>query len=87
MTPNNNYKRAICVADGLYRIDHIRYGLQLWAQIKLKKIVGNSGCPKCCAITGKPFSKGMVAYRPMANGYNRMDRISEEGVKILEANR
>ncbi len=83
----SDYIKVIKVAEELYRIKHIRYWWQLWAKCKTRKILGNSGRPKTCAVTGNVISKGEFVYRPMTNGYNRMDRISEQGIQILEANR
>ena len=82
-----NYSNAIQVAEGLARVKHFRWGWQLWAEIKTRKEITNSGRPKRCAATGKIIVKGEFVYRPMTNGYNRMDRISKEGMKLLEASR
>jgi hypothetical protein len=53
------------------------YGKQLWSTGKCRKDF-------VCQITGKNIPKGSVAYRPITNGYNRMHRISEDGMKKLE---
>lgn len=52
-------------------------GLDIWTLVKLRT-------PKRCAITGKPLAAGQHAYSPITNGDNRMDRISEDGMKLLE---
>lgn len=45
-----------------------RYGDQLWVLAKMRK--GHD-----CVVTGEHIDKRVSAYRPVTNGYNRMDRI------------
>ena len=49
------------------------YGSQMWSRITLRK-------DTICEETKLALSKGMKAFRPNTNGYNRMHRISEIGM-------
>lgn len=57
------------LGDGLYGLEHIRWGRQLWTICKVRK-------GHVCVITGKPIKKGEQAYRPITNGGNRYERIA-----------
>lgn len=56
------------LGEGLYGLEHIRWGRQLWAKAKARK-------DHKCVMTGKTISKGSNAYRPITNGGNRYERI------------
>jgi len=52
---------------------------QLWSKIKLRK-------SKKCVVTGEMIEKGSMAFRPITNAINRMDRISEKGMEKMHEN-
>lgn len=52
------------IGDGLVRHDNM-----LWSRCVLRT-------PRKCVITGEKMAKGSVAYRPITNGYDRMNRVS-----------
>lgn len=54
-----------------------RYGRQLWVRSTMRK---QSKCP----VTGKGIEKKAAAWRPITNGLNRAERISEDGMRLLE---
>jgi len=54
--------------DGLALLSSARYGQQLWVQCKTRKA---HQCRECGLIC----SAGTVMYRPLTNGYNRMERV------------
>lgn len=54
---------------GLARISTDKYGAQLWTRRKLRK--ENRGCVEC----KQPIAKGLPAWGPLTNGYNRMERL------------
>lgn len=64
------------LSDGLWGIEHIRWGRQLWSICKVRK-------EHICVITGTEIKKGDSAYRPITNGGNRYERISKA---FFEAN-
>lgn len=43
------------------------------------------GEPRRCMVTGSTIKSGEAAWRPITNRNNRMDRISDGGMKQLEA--
>ena len=53
-----------------------KYGQQIWTLIKLRK-------DAICAEMNIKIPKGSMAYRPITNGYNRMERISELGMETI----
>ncbi len=59
----------ISVADGLFRLRSVRWGMQLWASCKVRK-------KHLCVITGDLIRVGEQAYRPITNQGNRYERIS-----------
>lgn len=63
--------------EGLYGLEHIRWGRQLWSICKARK-------DHKCVITGKLMKKGEQVYRPITNGGNRYERIAQA---FFEANR
>ena len=65
------------LSDGLFGIEHIRYGRQLWAKAKTRK-------DHHCVITGTIIKKGQQAYRPITNAGNRYERICPQ---VFEANK
>ncbi len=65
------------LSDGLFGMEHIRFGRQLWARVKMKKA-------HRCIITETIIQKGDEAYRPLTNAGNRYERIS---TTFFEANR
>lgn len=73
-----HYRSAEKKADGLYLILHQLYGKQLWVSVQVRK-------QHKCEITDKAIEPKDRAYRPMTNGYNRMHRISQAGMELLEA--
>lgn len=64
------------LSNDLVILAHDRYGNQIWGKVKLRKSTN-------CAITEEPLSIGSLAYRPITNGYNRMQRISQTGLELL----
>lgn len=59
---------------GLIGLTHLDYGDQLWARCKTRKSF-------TCAISGKKHESGEMAFRPIGNTMNRMDRIAEGELK------
>ena len=57
------------LGEGLYSLEHIRWGRQLWTICKIRK-------DHKCVITGKLIKKGEQAYRPITDGGNRYERIA-----------
>ena len=66
------------LSDDLCNVIHLRYGRQMWSKVKMRKIAN-------CMVTGKPLGMGSVVYSPVTNSCNRGDRISQEGMTLLEA--
>ena len=60
----------VMLGEGLYGLEHIRWGRQLWTICKVRK-------DHKCVITGVEIKKREQAYRPITNGGNRYERISE----------
>lgn len=65
------------ISEGLYGLEHIRWGRQLWCLCKVRK-------DHKCVITGEHIKRGEQAYRPITNGGNRYERIAQA---FFEANR
>jgi hypothetical protein len=61
---------------GIAILRHPEYGRQIWVPSRMRK-------PHTCAVTGEVIAKGSRAFRPITNGYNRMQRISEQGIEHL----
>ncbi len=59
--------------EGLYGLEHSRWGRQLWVHTKVRK-------RHKCAVTGVWIYPGEPAYRPLSNAGNRMVRISFDGM-------
>ncbi len=53
-----------------------KYGTQIWDLVKLRK-------NKICEQTKIELPKGSKAFRPITNGYNRMDRISKVAMTTI----
>lgn len=53
-----------------------KYGQHIWTLIKLRK-------DTICVEMNIKIPKGSMAYRPITNGYNRMERISIIGMKSI----
>lgn len=53
-----------------------QYGRQIWAQSTLRKATR-------CTITCVELPAGTMAWRPLSNARNRMERISEEAMRYL----
>jgi hypothetical protein len=51
----------------------------LWTRGRIR------GRDKRCMVTGSVLKSGMQAWRPITNGNNRMDRISDAGIAQLES--
>jgi len=56
------------LGEGLYGLEHIQWGRQLWSKCKVRK-------DHKCVMTSKVIKKGEQAYRPITNGGNRYERI------------
>ena len=65
------------LGEGLYGLEHIRWGRQLWTICKVRK-------DHLCVMTSKQIREGEKAYRPITNGGNRYERID---TTFFEANR
>ena len=65
------------LGEGLYGLEHIRWGRQLWTICKVRK-------DHKCVMTGVEIKKGEQAYRPITNGGNRYERIAQA---FFEANK
>jgi hypothetical protein len=65
------------LCEGLYSLEHIRWGRQLWSICKVRK-------DHKCVMTSEQIKKGEQAYRPITNGGNRYERIAQA---FFEANR
>jgi hypothetical protein len=78
----NRYVLLNDLADGIVRLRWTnsrsisRWDDMLWTKVKLRK-------ERKCAVTGAMIQKGSVAWSPVTNGNNRMDRISQEGIDLL----
>lgn len=63
-------------ADGIYLLTHYRHGLQIWTSCKVRKF-------HICHVTHASIKKGDIAFRPVTNLGNRMNRISVNGMEFL----
>ncbi len=66
----------IRLGEGLYGLEHIRWGRQLWTMCKICK-------DHKCVITDVKIKKGEQAYRPITTDGNRYERIAKT---FFEAN-
>lgn len=57
------------LCDGLFDMEHIRWGRQLWSIAKMRK-------EHRCVMTNSIIPKGGDGYRPITNAGNRYERIS-----------
>lgn len=69
------YKLVDILADGLVALSS-EYGKQLWCSCKTRK---EHKCQECEQL----FSIGSAMYRPITNGYNRMQRLCEDCIRYL----
>jgi len=74
---NIAYKSIEKLSDVRIGLLHKKWGKQLWVLCGAKKE------HKCC-ITQQIISKGMECWRPLGNSSNRMKRISEKGMDVIE---
>lgn len=75
-----NYKFITIIGDkdvGLYGLSCDLYRSQMWSICKCRKI-------HVCQITDEAIQNGDECFRPITNGYNRMERISAKGMKLLK---
>jgi len=71
------YRFVKRLSEGCVVLYNDDYGSQIWARCKIR-------AAKECYITGIKL-KGKEGYSPIGSQkYNRMDRISVEGIKYLE---
>lgn len=75
MNNRENYKVLSTCAE-LLALSCTRYPRQIWATAITRK-------NHICSVTGLVINKGAMCYRPLTNGYNRMDRICFKGMNIL----
>jgi hypothetical protein len=75
--PRSPYRFGKRLSDGLVGLSHVRYGEQLWSSCATRKA---RECNDCC----KPLPSGAVAFRPLTNAGNRMDRLCVECVARKE---
>lgn len=72
------YKYVKAIGDGAIILKSAKHGEQVWTLCKLRK-------DNRCVVAEERILKGDEAYRPVTNGYNRMERISKVGMSILKA--
>ena len=65
------------LGDGIVKLFANGYR-DLWTRVRIR------GMDKRCMVTGEVLKSGVHAWRPITNGNNRMDRISDAGIKQLE---
>lgn len=63
------YRFGKRLSDGLVGLSHVLYGEQLWSLGKIRKSLRE--CKDC----GEPLPIGAVAFRPLTNVGNRMERL------------
>lgn len=66
------------LSKGLYGLEHIKWGGQLWTICKVRK-------DHKCVITSKPIKKGEQAYRPITFSGNRYERIAKAFFESFES--
>lgn len=72
-----NYKLIARMAEGVARLTSAAYGQQLWTVAKSRR---PAECAHCCLTT----EAGEQTWRPLTNGANRMHRICDECIGILD---
>lgn len=72
----SEYRLVTVLSDGLVGLSS-EYGRQLWACCKMRK-------QHQCTVCKRPFPVGSKMYRPIGNSYNRMQRICEECIRVME---
>ena len=65
----SHYRLVARLNDGVVRMDHPTYGRQLWASGKTR------GRTKKCADCKKEIPPKVLAWHPITNALNRMDRL------------
>ncbi len=70
------YTLVQTLSDGLVGLFSERYGRQLWSRCRMRKQHNCRGCKEV-------FSSGSQMYRPVTNGYNRMERLCEGCIREL----
>lgn len=50
---------------------------QMWTRVKIRR-------ERRCSVTGQHIEKGKIAWSPLTNENNRMDRITDAGIRRLE---
>jgi len=69
-------RSLVRMGEGLYGLEHIRWGRQMWTLCKVRK-------DHVCVMTGEIIEKGKEAYHPITNSGNRYERIAKT---FFEAN-
>lgn len=72
------YKFKHRMNEDLVVLTHPKYGQQIWVKSKPSKNLR-------CVVLGEYVRKGTIMYHPITNACNRMERISEKGMKLLES--
>ncbi len=72
----NNYSLIEIINENLVGLYHPKHGRQAWCEVFLRK-------PATCVVTGVSLKPKEIAFRPVTNGYNRMERISKKGINVL----
>lgn len=65
---SEDYEALNLLNEGLARLTHPKHGVDLWTSRKLRK-------PSTCVVCEGSMRKGLTAFGPITNGYNRMHRI------------
>jgi hypothetical protein len=68
-----SYKLAKRLAEGVVVLDHPKYGRTMWVTGKTRR--SRTRRAPNCEICKTELASGMLAWRPLTNGYNRMHRI------------
>lgn len=73
-----SYKYIKAIGDGVVVLKSSECGEQVWTLCKPRK-------DHQCVVAEERIRKGDEAYRPITNGYNRMERISKVGMMMLRS--
>ena len=63
------YKLEKKLAEDLFILSHPEHGTKMWSLCRLRK-------RHTCTLSRVVIEKGEKAFRPITNGYDRMNRIS-----------